>query len=197
MLRYLVLSLVLLLTACARPPLADEPGTGRRSAPPVPGVSASVTVVRPAVPRCVQGARIALSETEGAMGLRATGIELYNCGKKSFTVDGYPVLDVLGEDRAELDVQTLHGVEKVHQVEQWIVSPKRITVRPGESARALLLWRNLTTDKVETGAFVSIAAAEGQPRHVLAEVVDVGSTGKVAVSPWVADAKSAEKTGRG
>ena len=179
---------VLLVAACAQPGTGPTPpGTGR-STPPSATPSLRTTSPPPPKPRCVDGVEISAGETDGAMGLRATGIKLRNCGKKRYTVDGYPALDVLGEDRKPLKLRVLHGVSEVAMIDQWNVRPKRITVEPGESVTAVLVWRNLTTDaeKAVTGAYLSVARADGEPRHRIPYSVDAGNTGKVAVSPWVA-----------
>ncbi|GAA1612717.1 DUF4232 domain-containing protein [Actinoplanes couchii] len=190
--RSLLLLVVLALGACSIPaPLKYQPGPDNRPEPPEPTAATSASVSASAsgavaVPECVRGSRITVGDGSAAMGLRAVGIELHNCGTAAFDVEGYPVLEVLGPDRQALDVRTLHGVDEVSPIDQWMVAPERVTVRPGKSARALLVWRNLTTDKAVTGAFVSVAVGDGQPAQVRELSVDVGSTGRVAVSPWVA-----------
>ncbi|MDI6101768.1 DUF4232 domain-containing protein [Actinoplanes sp. NEAU-A12] len=178
------LAAVLLLAACARPDQIVTPETGRSAA-----VSAPPSSPAPPAPRCIGGVEITLGETSAAMGLRATGIELRNCGTAPYTVEGYPDLELLDDDRKPLDVRVLHGVAEVAMIEHWAVEPKPITVAPGERVRALLVWRNLTTEaeKIATGAYVHVAPATGQPRHIVAHHVDTGNTGKAAVSPWVRD----------
>lgn len=179
---------VLLAAACAGPgTVPTPPETGRSfsaSAPP-PDPRRSPA---PPKPRCVKGVEISVEETSAAMGLRATGIRLRNCGKKRFTVNGYPALDVLGENRKKLNLRVLHGVSEVAMIDEWNVPPKRITVEPGETVAAVLVWRSLTTAAEEalTGDYVSVARADGETRHTIAHLVDAGNTGKVAVSPWVA-----------
>lgn len=180
---------VLLVAACARPgTVPTPPEIGRSPSASAPPPSPRTTSPAPLKPRCVDGVEISAGETSAAMGLRATGIELRNCGKKRYTVNGYPVLDVLGDNRKKLDLRILHGVSEVATIDHWNVPPKRITVDPGESVTAVLVWRNLTTDaeKALTGAYLSVARADGEPRHTIAHPVDAGNTGKVAVSPWVA-----------
>jgi hypothetical protein len=180
---------VLLVAACAQPGTAPTPPQTGRSTPPSATPSPSSSAA-PRKPRCVHGVEITAGETSAAMGLRATGIKLRNCGKKPYTVNGYPALDVLGEDRKKLDLRVGRGVSEVAMIEQWNVRPKRVTVAPGKSVTAVLVWRNLTTDaeKAATGAYLSVARADGEPRQTIACSVDAGNTGKVAVSPWVAPA---------
>ncbi|HWS39621.1 MAG TPA: DUF4232 domain-containing protein [Actinoplanes sp.] len=173
--RIALLLLVPVLAACSWRPFQYRPEEPAEKKSPAPVVSAA--------PPCLHGARITVGETDGAMGLRAVGIELHNCGRQAFDVDGYPVVEVLDADRVRLDVRAIHGVEETGQ---GAVKPERVTVQPGESARASLVWRNVTTGEAVTGAFLSVAAAGGQPRHEVPIVVDVGSTGRVSVGPWTA-----------
>ncbi|MEU4619680.1 DUF4232 domain-containing protein [Actinoplanes sp. NPDC023801] len=153
---------LLMVAGCARPGTVPEPGTGR-SSPPLPVTSA-------------------------AMGLRATGLHLRNCGRKPLTVEGYPALELLDEDRKRLDVRVVQGVREVARIDHWEVEPRRETVEPGESLVSVLVWRNLTTDgaTIVTGEFLSVAPSGGLPGHTLALHVDAGNTGKVAVAPWIA-----------
>ncbi|WP_433794651.1 DUF4232 domain-containing protein [Actinoplanes sp. CA-252034] len=175
----------MLLSGCAAPGTVPVPETGRSTAAR-PAPSASPARAPDPVPRCVDGREISVGEGDAASGLRAVGIQLRNCGTKPYQIMGYPDLGVLDEDRKPLDLRVLHGVGEVTALPPWQVEPKRLTVAPGESVTALLVWRNLTTDAetVAVGEFVSVAETTGQPRHVLALNVDAGNTGKVAISPW-------------
>ncbi|MEU8656409.1 DUF4232 domain-containing protein [Actinoplanes philippinensis] len=176
---------LVLLSACAPPGTVPVPETGR-STPARPVPSASAVRLPDPVPRCVDGREISVGEGDAASGLRAVGIRLRNCGGDAYQIMGYPDLGVLDEDRKPLDLRVLHGVGEVTALPPWQVEPKRLTVEPGETVHALLVWRNLTTDAetVAVGEFVSVAEKTGQPRHVLALHIDAGNTGKVAISPW-------------
>jgi hypothetical protein len=151
--------------------------------------SVSVTRTADPVPQCIDGLKIFIAGQDAASGLRAVGLELRNCGGKPYRMKGFPDLEILDEDRKPLGVNVLHGVGEVTALPPWEVEPKDVTIAPGESVTALLVWRNLTTDAetVAVGEFVSVAAATGLPRHVLALHVDAGNTGKVAISPWVGE----------
>jgi hypothetical protein len=187
----LPLAAVLLMAGCARPVQVAVPETGRSEPAPVIAPSGSPP---PPVSRCVGGVEISAGETEAAMGLRAVGIVLRNCGTQPYTVDGYPDLELLGDDREPLDVRVLHGVGEVAVIDRWAVEPEPVTLPPGGAVRALLVWRNLTTEaeKTATGAYVLVAPAPGRPRHTVALHVDTGNTGKVALSPWVAGSPTAD-----
>jgi hypothetical protein len=176
----------LLLSGCAAPGTSPETG---RSTPARPAPSPSVTRTADPVARCIDGLMISIGGQDAASGLRAVGIELRNCGGKPYQIKGYPVLKVLDEDRKPLDLRVLHGVGEVTVLPPWQVEPEQVTIAPGASATALLVWRNLTTDgeTVAVGEFLRVAATDGLPEHLLALHIDAGNTGKVAISPWVSE----------
>jgi hypothetical protein len=185
--RWLLLT-ILLLAGCGggssdtdvlRPgaynPAATSTPTAAPSSPAVP------------VPRCLApGVEISVGEGDGAMGLRAVPIELRNCGSEPYVANGFPVLDVLDADRHVLKVAVLHGTEHISLMEKYPGTPKRIVVAPGQTVTSALVWRNLTTvgETVQNGEYLSVSPAAGQPRHLLALHVDLGNTGRVALSPW-------------
>ncbi|WP_327009956.1 DUF4232 domain-containing protein [Dactylosporangium sp. NBC_01737] len=167
-----------------------EPGVARPDvsiAPATPAPSPTLAVVP--TPGCLApGAALSVGEVDAAMGLRAVTLTLRNCGTAAYTLNGYPVVDVLDADRKVLDVKVLDGTANVSSIERYDGPPKRVDVQPGATAVAVLVWRNLTTDAatVAKGAYLSVAPAEGRPRHTLVLMVDPGNTGKLAVSPWMA-----------
>ncbi|GAA3191726.1 DUF4232 domain-containing protein [Dactylosporangium siamense] len=191
--RWLPVAAAAVLAGCGTTPA--HPG-----GPPVarPGVSFAATtqapsssppVVAPPSPACLApGVALTVGEVDAAMGLRAVGLTLRNCGTATYTVNGYPAVELLDADRAPLDVAVLNGTSNVSTIERFSGPPKRVDVKPGGTAVAVLVWRNLTTDAatVAKGEYLSVAPAQGQPRHVLALMVDPGNTGKLAVSPWTA-----------
>jgi hypothetical protein len=136
-----------------------------------------------------EGVKLAVSDIDGAMGLRAVGITLRNCGKSTFTINGYPLIQVLDEDRKVLEVAVLNGTDNVYHLGQPSAEPKRVDVAPGGSAQASMLWRNLTTDgeTVVKGAYINIATSSGRAWQLSPLTVDLGNTGKLAVGPWMAE----------
>lgn len=186
--RWLAVS-VIVLAGCARVPATENPGRpGVTAAPPTaaPGTP-SPSTASASVPQCLDpGVGLSVGEVDGAMGLRAVGITLRNCGAKTYRADGYPVVEVLDEHRKVLPVSVLNGTDNVARIDRFAGPPKPIDVPPGGSVVAVLVWRNLTTDAatVAKGAYVRVAPADGQPPHTLALYVDPGNTGKLAVSPW-------------
>jgi hypothetical protein len=177
----------LLLVGCdttSSMPVANEPAPRDPAPSSVQSPTASA-----ATPRCSdQGVEFTVGEVDGAMGLRAVGLTLRNCGTASYAVNGYPVIDLLDADRKVLRVAVLHGTEHVSRIERFAGPPKRIVVAPGRKVGAVLVWRNLTTvaEEVATGDYLSVAPTAGQPRQEVALTVDLGNTGRLAVSPWTA-----------
>ncbi|MFD1373856.1 DUF4232 domain-containing protein [Actinoplanes sichuanensis] len=174
------------LTGCAAPGATPETG---RSTPARPAPSPSVTRTADPVPRCIDGLEISIGGKDAASGLRAVGLDLRNCGGKPYQIKGYPVVKILDEDRRPLELRVLHGVGEVATLPPWQVEPKQVTIAPGASATALLVWRNLTTDAetVAVGRFVRVAPGDGRAEHLLALHVDAGNTGEVAISPWTGE----------
>jgi hypothetical protein len=165
----------------------SEPPPQTTAAPSQTTAAPSPTAPEGSTPQCLDpGVEVSVGEVDGALGLRAVGITLRNCGAGNYSVDGYPVIEVLDADRTVLAVTVYHGTENVSRIERYAGPPKRIDVAPGGSVVAVLVWRNVTTDAatVAKGAYVRVAPAGGQPPHTLALDVDPGNTGKLAVSPW-------------
>lgn len=119
--------------------------------------------------------RIGVSGTSAAMGLRAQGIELVNCGDEPIELNGYPHLDLPGVDIVE-------GTSDVDDP-----GPQPITVEPGGRATAAIVWRNT----VEAGEAVTITelkigTAAGAPTQTVypENHLDIGTTGRIELSAW-------------
>lgn len=184
-----LLSALAALAGCGTTPAHPVAARPDVSIPPASSPASSPVPLETAGPACLApGVELSVGEVDAAMGLRAVGLTLRNCGTAVYVADGYPVLDLLDADHHRLDVEVLNGTATVATIERWDVPPKRLTIPPGGTAVAALVWRNLTTDAatVAKGAYLSVAAAAGQPRHTLPLDVDPGNTGRLAVSPWVA-----------
>ncbi|NED92125.1 DUF4232 domain-containing protein, partial [Streptomyces sp. SID11233] len=63
--------------------------------------------------------------------------------------------------------------------------PRPVTLKPGESATASLVWRN-TTDlgTPVTAPYARVRAKTGAAPVMLPEHIDLGTTGKLGVTPW-------------
>ncbi|GAA4691307.1 hypothetical protein GCM10023263_29950 [Phytohabitans rumicis] len=129
---------------------------------------------------------------DAAAGLRAMRVEMANCGSQPYTVDGYPALRVLGADRAPLAVTTAEGTARISSIAGFDKPPQPVTLAPGDRAAAVVVWRNTVTDgntPATTGTHLEVAPAAGQPAQVLSPAggLDLGTTGTIATSPWVAE----------
>ena len=154
---------------------------------PVPPTGASASPECPAA-----GVRLELSEVNAAMGLRVLGVVLTNCGRSPYRVQGYPAVRALDDRRAELRVRVLHGVEDITSaLPNRDGPPSPVVLQPGESADAVVVWRNTYTDVTRPpilAPYLRIAPEPGRRAEVLAPEggVDLGSTGRLGVSPWQA-----------
>ncbi|AEV87289.1 Putative membrane protein mmpL3 [Actinoplanes sp. SE50] len=141
--------------------------------------------------RCpAEGVRLELDEGDAAMGLRVRGITLVNCGSRTYRLNGYPVVRALDEDRAPLDLQVLQGVtEIVGSSMPWDGPPRPVTLGPGQRASAAVAWRN-TYDDIRKppvdATFLRIEPLAGRPAQTVEADLDLGSTGRFGISPWVA-----------
>jgi hypothetical protein len=166
-----------LLAACASP----------APVPPPPTPAPSPTSTAAACPE--PGVAITVGEVEAAMGLRALGIRLTNCGNRDYTANGYPVVRVLDADRQPLDITVGNGSAPVSAPDSYDVPPLPVTLRPGEQVTARVLWRNTVTDSTvpaTDGHYLEIAPAVGEPIQIVAPRggIDLGTTGRLAVNPW-------------
>jgi hypothetical protein len=127
---------------------------------------------------------------EAAMGLRVMQIVVTNCGTVPRTVRGHPSVRLLDENREPMDVAATPGSSGIATVARFDAPPAAVTLRPGERATTALLWRNKVTSAMGAalGRYVEVTVAGGGPPQVIEPDggVDVGTTGKVGVAPWVA-----------
>lgn len=133
------------------------------------------------------GVRISSPGSSAAMGLRALGLELVNCGTKPYRLNGYPVLRLFDGDGDTIPVRVVHGAREI--TSGFDDPPRPLTLQPGERAGAAVLWRNLVTDP-------TVVATDGERLEVAPEVggaaqvvgldgpVDLGNTGRIGVSAW-------------
>ncbi|WP_275407291.1 DUF4232 domain-containing protein [Actinoplanes cyaneus] len=147
-----------------------------------------------------EGVRVAVGDGDAAAGLRVLGVTLTNCGRGTYRVDGYPVVRSLDEDRAVLDVNVLKGVEEITgSVPDWSGPPKPVTLKPGQRATTVVAWRN-TYDDIRNGPvtvkYLEVAPLAGRPAQVIAPDggLDLGSTGRIGVSPWRLDPNASAST---
>ncbi|MEU8299333.1 DUF4232 domain-containing protein [Micromonospora sp. NPDC048909] len=144
--------------------------------------------------RCPEsGVLITSTGSDAAMGLRALGLDLTNCGSTPYLLKGYPVLRVLDEQRAAIPLRTVAGAREI--TTGFDAPPGQLTLNPGERAHATVLWRNTVTDSTvdaSDGEYLEVAPAAGQPAQSVDPdgPIDLGNTGRIGVSAW----KAAEPT---
>ncbi len=170
-----------LLGGCATGRAPD----GQRSASPE-------TVAKPAPEPTVcpeQGVVVQTGSSDAAMGLRVQDVELVNCGRSPFTVNGYPALSVLDEEGDPLDIEIVHGTAAIASIPGLDTTPAAVVLQPGDRAVATLVWRNLVTDatvEAANGAQLAVAPAVGDPWQIVSPRgrVDLGNTGRLGITAW-------------
>ncbi|HZF88452.1 DUF4232 domain-containing protein [Streptomyces sp.] len=137
------------------------------------------------------GIRISADQGDAAMGLRVVGLHLDNCGTRAYTVEGYPLLELLGDDLEPVDgVEILDGSGEITTGAGPDEQPRPVTLQPGESATAGLVWRNTTEFGTPVNVpHVRVRAKKGADPVMVTPHLDLGTTGKLGVGPW-------EKAGR-
>ncbi|MEI5097662.1 DUF4232 domain-containing protein [Streptomyces sp. PmtG] len=137
---------------------------------------------------------------DSAMGLRAMTVWLTHCGRGPYQLNGYPALEVLDEDGEAFDVHSLKGTDALTTgVDD--PGPHPVTLRRGESATAVVAWRNTyanTTEDPVRGARLTVLPAPGRPARQIAPHggVDLGSTGRIGATAWKKAPAAAPRTGR-
>jgi len=182
------------VAGCAAPGTTPG-GTGPIVPPPPVGPPSLPPDTCPAA-----GFRLTADEIEGALGLRAMAVELVNCGSHTMTLHGYPAVRLGDAEHDRLPTAVKQGVDKVALIDEWNTPPTRFTVRSGNSAVALLVWRGTTEYTLAgpvTATTARIAVTGGQPFQPVDlqdQKIDLGTTGKLAVSPWRPARQRAEPT---
>lgn len=132
------------------------------------------------------GIRVSADEGDAAMGLRVVGLHLDNCGTRPYTVEGYPVLELLDADLQPVDgIKILDGSGEITTGAGPDEKPRPVTLEPGESATAGLVWRNTTESGTPVDVpYVRVRAKEGADPVTVTVHLDLGTTGKLGVRPW-------------
>ncbi|WP_371575311.1 DUF4232 domain-containing protein [Streptomyces sp. NBC_01314] len=192
----LVAALTLAVGGCGLSEELDRERDPDRAAPSAP-VSPAATDGPEATAACPpSGVRMVPGLVESAMGLRAMGVTLTNCGTVLYTVNGYPAIEVLDEDgEPYADVRVLQGTRHITTgVPDF--GPHVVTLKPGESARTELVWRNTVTEAdipAVNALYLRIAPLSDRPAEVITPEggIDLGNTGRLATTAW------AQVTGEG
>ncbi|MEU4409208.1 DUF4232 domain-containing protein [Streptosporangium sp. NPDC023963] len=143
----------------------------------------------PAGPCPPSGIRVTSGNGDAAMGLRVVGLRLENCSTRTYHLNGYPRLRLLDEDRKPVaGVKVLHGSGGISAVTGFDDPPRAVTLKPGESASAGLMWRNTVTAGTPVNLpYVRVNAKAGARPVMVTPELDLGTTGKIGVSPWKKD----------
>ncbi|MFE3182413.1 DUF4232 domain-containing protein [Streptomyces violascens] len=146
----------------------------------------------PASGECpASGLRLTTDDGDAAMGLRVVGLHLENCGKRDYSLDGYPLLELLDKDLAPVQgVRIVNGSGDISSGTGFDEPARPLVLKPGESASSGLMWRNTT----ESGAavnvpYVRVRAQQGADPVTLTPHLDLGTTGKLAVRAWTRPSK--------
>jgi hypothetical protein len=172
-------------------------GCGARAQQTETRSDALVITSSPEPPPCPEpGVTIKVAGEDAAMGIRVLAIQMVNCGKSAYTVNGYPGVRLYDEYRKPIDLQVGKGSGGVAQVEAFDAPPKKVTLQPGEHVMSSLLWRNLVTDSTvnaTNGVYMEISPADGAPWQEVPLVspgterkrpIDLGNTRKMGTEAW-------------
>ncbi|WP_328493064.1 DUF4232 domain-containing protein [Streptomyces sp. NBC_00414] len=128
------------------------------------------------------GLRFTADEGDAAMGLRAMGLDVTNCGDSPHKLNGYPAVTVLdGSGEPFPGVRTVEGTDQVFMAPE-DPGPRSLTLAPGDSAHASLYWRMHNTD----GVYLRVAPKKGddtvtvQPPYPL----DIGPENILGTTAW-------------
>jgi hypothetical protein len=178
------------LSACGPQPGAGSqpPGTPRTSTAPTasPDPTAGTQPTAGTAPATCPGSGLAVSAgpVDAALGLRAVTLTVLNCGSAPATVEGYPALRLLDEQRTVLEVSVEQQPDPVGNDPGVPITP--VTLAPGGTAQAVVLWRNTVevAEDVAPGSYLAVTAAPGDEEQAVPVVVDLGSTARLVLGPW-------------
>ncbi|MBQ1052216.1 DUF4232 domain-containing protein [Micromonospora sp. C51] len=133
------------------------------------------------------GVRITYRGVSAAMGLRAMGLELVNCGDRPYRLRGYPEPRLRDADGDVIPVRVIRGAKGI--TSGFDDPPRPLVLAPGEAAGTALLWRNLVDNPtvVATNAeHLDVAPLRGRPAQevVIQGRIDLGNTDRLGVSAW-------------
>jgi hypothetical protein len=179
----LLLAAVGAAAGCA-PPGTAPPGDGDSNfGTPVPAVRTSSPPASPG--GCPpSGARVTEGGGDAAMGLRVQGLTLENCGTRTIRLEGYPAVTAFDADGRAQDVEILHRAADIPMAPDTLDKPPTtITLSHGQKATTTLVWRGINES---LAAPVTVTALELQPagRITLDRTMDLGSTGRFAITAW-------------
>ncbi|WP_331283927.1 DUF4232 domain-containing protein [Streptomyces sp. H39-S7] len=163
--------------------------------------SVPVDEMSPAGASCPpSGVSIYVDRGDAAMGLRAVGLHLRNCGTQTYRLNGYPQLQIADEDHQPVgSVKVLHGGSAITTSSGADGVPQPLVLQPGESAYSSLIWRNtveLGVGDSVNAPYVRVWAKPGAAPVTVIPELDLGTTGKLGVGPWKKDERNGPVPGR-
>lgn len=161
-----------LATAPSSPDIATGPAIR-----PSPTPSPTPTEGCPA-----SGLVVDMGPVEAALGHRAVGLTLTNCGSEPHRVNGYPSVQAVDENGDALPVKVNPGSSYFGNDK----GPEEVMLAPGKTMRSLLVWVSTPTggDLIE-GDALEIAPAPGlEPRTFPLEGSDVRLLDEFNMTGW-------------
>nr|WSW69910.1 DUF4232 domain-containing protein [Streptomyces sp. NBC_00995] len=128
------------------------------------------------------GLVVDMGPVEAALGHRAVGLTLTNCGSGPRRVNGYPSVQALDENGDTLPVKVNPGSSYFGNDK----GPEEVMLAPGKTMRSLLVWVSTPTggDLIE-GDALEIAPAPGlEPRTFALEGSDVRLLDEFNMTGW-------------
>jgi len=139
-------------------------------------------------PTCVDGLSVTVGGFDAAMGLRALGIRLTNCGNRAYRIRGEPTVRLLDAERKPFNI-TVNAADAPQLPDQYRGAAPDVVLAPGDSAAAMVLWRNTLTDYTTAtmGTYLEIVPGPGRAPQLLTEdgPYDTGNTARLRVSHWI------------
>ncbi|TXS47130.1 DUF4232 domain-containing protein [Streptomyces sp. OR43] len=168
-------------------PSRTAAGGARATTPSAPALaSAPVTRQAPAPTATggcpASGLVVDMGPVEAALGHRAVGLTLTNCGAGPHRVNGYPSVRALDENGDALPVEVNPGSSYFGNDK----GPEEVMLAPGKTMRSLLVWVSTPTggDLIE-GDALEIAPAPGlEPRTFPLEGSDVRLLDEFTMTGW-------------
>ncbi|MEU9184249.1 DUF4232 domain-containing protein [Streptomyces sp. NPDC048484] len=161
-------------------PAVVAPSSPTPLSPPEPSVSGPGLQAEEGCP--ASGLRFAADQGDAAMGLRAMGLDVTNCGDKPYKLNGYPAITVLdGSGDPFPGVRTAEGTDEVSMAPE-DPGPRPLTLGPGESAHAALYWRMHNTD----GVYLRVAPKKGDDTVTVRPPypLDIGPENVLGTTAW-------------
>ncbi|MCM2414830.1 DUF4232 domain-containing protein [Streptomyces sp. RKAG290] len=162
--------------------LAPTPPDIASAAPERPGAPVRPTPALSATGCPASGLVVDMGPVEAALGHRAVGLTLTNCGSKPTRVDGYPSVQAVDENGDALPVKVNPGSSYFGTDR----GPEEVMLAPGKTMTSLLVWVSTPTggDLIE-GDALEIAPAPGlEARSFPLEGSDVRLLDEFNMTGW-------------